>query len=59
MNSGRIKIIKPLMYGNQLRIVLVDINKKRRTISYSKLLRTIREILQEQEDETQREDDVL
>ena len=55
MNTGRIKVIKPLMYGNQLRIVLVDINKKRRTLSYAKLIRTIREILQEQEDEIQRE----
>ena len=55
MNTGRIKVIKPLMYGNQLRIVLVDINKKRRTLSYAKLIRTIREILQEQEDEIQSE----
>ena len=56
-NSGKIKIIKPFMDGKNLKINFIDINRKTRKFHYNKLIRTIRGILQEQEDENQRDDD--
>ena len=50
MNSGRLKVIKPILHGNQLRISLIDIQNKRRYIVYEKHIRTCRKIAIELED---------
>ena len=57
LNSGKIKVIKPMMYGKASRINLSDTQKKARKFHYDKLIRTIRAILQEQEDENQKTDE--
>ena len=44
MNSGRLKVIQPLLDGNTLRITLTDINGNRRKMSYEKLIRTCRRL---------------
>ena len=56
-NTGKIKVIKPFVDGNVMRICLIDINRTRRKFHYDKLIRTIREILQQQEDEIQNMND--
>ena len=44
-NVGRLKIIKPFLDGNTLRICLCDIEKKRRMINFDKLIRTFKHAL--------------
>jgi len=57
MNSGRLKVIKPILNGNQLRIGLTDIRNKKRQIGYEKLIRTCRRIAIELEDLQQQRHD--
>ena len=56
LNSGKIKVVKPYVHGNRMEISFCDIDRKYRQFHYNKLIRTIRAILQEQEDENQRDD---
>ena len=57
MNSGRLKVIKPILHGNLLRISLTDIHNKWRHISYEKLIRTCRRIAIDLEDLQQQRHD--
>ena len=56
-NSGKIRVVKPIMDGTAMKIAFYDIDKKTRQFHYNKLIRTIRAILKEQEDENQRDDE--
>ena len=56
-DSGKIKVIKPIMVGNNRRIALTDIKRKCRTFAYKKFIRTFHKVLQSQEDESQSDDD--
>ena len=55
--SGKIKVVKPYLHGNVMRIPFYDIDRRYKLFHYNKLIRTIRGILKEQEDENQRDDD--
>ena len=50
MNSGRFKVIKPILDGNLLRIFLTDIHGKQKKLDYDKLIRTCRKLALEFED---------
>ena len=52
-NTGKIKVIKPYVDGNAMKICLYDITRKCRQFHYNKLIRSMRDIFQEQEDEIQ------
>ena len=52
-NTGKIKVIKPFLDGHVMKICLYDIQRKCRTFHYNKFIRTLRKIIQEQEDEIQ------
>ena len=56
LNSGRLKVIKPYLHGNVLRICVIDIIGKKRLIGYHKLIRTCKELALELEDIHQNED---
>ena len=53
-NSGRVKVIKPFLSGNLLRIAVNDINNICRQIGYEKLIRTCRKLAIDLEELNQR-----